>query len=684
MNDVSAAKGSLEAAIANAARLLLAQPALAAEQAAEILRVVPQFPPARLILAQARRALGDLDGALQLLEPLAREQADSALAQFELGQTLSAAGQIDRAIAAFGQANRIKPRWPDAWRALADHLDAIGDEAGADRARAAFLSSAVNDPRLRTAAAALQANDLPQAEALLRAHLKQHANDIAALRMLAEVAMRLRRLVDAQVLLERCLELAPSFAPALHQYAITLIRQGKAELARAHIEKLLAAEPGNLSYLSLKAAILAHLGEYAGSIDFYENVLKRVPSQAPLWLSYGHALKTAGRFDDGVAAYRRALALRAQYGEAYWSLANMKTFRFSPADVRVMEAALARPDLAQEDRLHFEYALGKALEDAADYAQSFVHYARGADVQRGLQPYDADETTQRVQRSKALFTPEFFARHAGAGSPQADPIFVLGMPRSGSTLLEQILASHPLVEGTMELPNVPTLAWELSDPRSGHGGRYPEALDALSADELCALGERYLADTRVQRKSAAPYFVDKMPNNFLHVGLIHLMLPKARIIDARRHPLGCCFSNFKQHFARGQNFSYSLDDLGRFYRDYVELMAHFDAVLPGRVHRVIYERMVEDPETEVRRLLDYCGLPFDERCLRFYENDRAVRTPSSEQVRQPIFRSGVDHWQNYEPWLGPLKAALGEVLDCYPDAPPFTQPSPASAGGGAR
>jgi hypothetical protein len=338
-----------------------------------------------------------------------------------------------------------------------------------------------------------------------------------------------------------------------------------------------------------------------------------------------------------------------------------------------VRAALGRNDLTADDRLHFEFALGKALEDAASYEESFAHYAVGNAIRREHHRHNADEHTAYVRRSKALYTTDFFAARAGAGAPASDPIFILGLPRAGSTLLEQILASHSLVEGTMELPDIPAIAHELAGRTAKDAEpRYPQVISGLTHAELRALGERYLAATRVQRKGSAPFFIDKMPNNCLNVGLIHLILPNAKIIDARRHPLGCCFSAFKQHFARGQNFSYALDDVGRYYCDYVELMAHFDAVLPGRIHRVFYERMIEDTEREVRRLLASCGLPFEEQCLRFYENNRAVRTASSEQVRQPIFHEGVDHWRHYEAWLGPLKEVLGPVHECYPTVPAST------------
>ena len=664
--------GTLDVALSHASRLLEAKPALAREQADEILKIYPGHQAATLLKAAALRACGEPAAAVQWLAPLAEANPNWPGIHHELGLDLGADGQNERAIVALRRAVQLRPDLADAWRALADQYDVTGDAAAADQARARFIKAANTDPRLIAAASALVENQLAEAEALLRTHLKLHATDVAALRMLAEVAARLRRYTDAELLLERCLELAPSFNPARQNYAMVLLRQSRAAEALPHAEQLLADEPQNPSYRNLKAAILSNLGEYAGSIKVYESVLRDFPRQPKVWMSYGHSLKTAGRFGDSIAAYRRAIAMQPSLGEAYWSLANLKTFEFSEADSAAMRTALGRSDLSADDRLHFEFALGKALEDAAQYEESFAHYAEGNRVRRTLLTHDTAAQTGQIQRAKALYTAEFFAARMGAGTAAPDPIFIIGLPRAGSTLLEQVLASHPLVEGTMELPDIQRIARDLVGRKARDDSpRYPGVVQELAMDQLRALGERYLADIRVQRKTDAPYFIDKMPNNFLHVGLIHLMLPKAKIIDARRHPLGCCFSGFKQHFARGQNFSYSLIDIGRYYRDYVELMAHFDAVLPGRVHRVHYEQMVEDTETVVRQLLDYCGLAFDTRCLQFYENERAVRTASSQQVRRPIYREGVDHWRHYEPWLGPLKEALGQVLDRYPGVPSF-------------
>ncbi len=667
--DAEESVGTLVTALAHAARLLPNSPSLAEAQSREILRVAPGQPQATLLLAAALRRQGSATAARDLIRPLAGAHPDWIEAQVELGLALGAAGQPGEAAAVLGRAVELAPDHAGAWRALADELAALGDVAGAD-AHARHIRASVSDPELMAAASALCDNDLPVAERLLRPFLKRHPTDVAAIRMLAEVAVRLGRYEPAEKLLVRCLELAPGFAAARYNYATVLHRQNRPAEAIAELDLLLAKEPRHAGYRNLKAASLGRIGEYDLAIAIYDELLGEHPAQPKVWMSYGHALKTVGRQADSVAAYRRGLELAPSLGEAWWSLANLKTVRFEAADVAVMRRELARDGLAEEDRFHLHFALGKALEDAADYPAAFESYAAGNALRRGTLDYDADQTTDHLRRSQALFTAGFFAARAGQGCPAPDPIFIVGLPRSGSTLIEQILASHSQVEGTQELPDVISMARRIGGrPKRAADDAYPEALAELSADDLQLLGEEYLERARVHRKLGRPFFIDKMPNNFAHVGLIRLMLPNAKIIDARRHPLGCCFSGFKQHFARGQGFTYSLDDIGRYYADYVELMAHFDAILPGHVHRVIYEEMVADPEAQVRALLDHCGLPFEDGCLRFYENDRAVRTASSEQVRQPIYADAADHWRHFEPWLGPLKASLGEVLEAYPRAP---------------
>jgi tetratricopeptide (TPR) repeat protein len=451
-----------------------------------------------------------------------------------------------------------------------------------------------------------------------------------------------------------------------------LNRAEKPAEALVQVEMLLAMDPANPSYRNLKAVILCHVGDYEPAIEIYASLLREYPNHAKIWLSNGHALKTAGHQDRAIHAYRKSIELDAGFGEAYWSLANLKTFRFGDEEVAQMRRQLERTDLQPQHRHHFEFALGKALEDRSAFEESFRHYLEGNTLRRATVMYSAEDNAARVKRSKSIFTREFFQERAHFGASAADPIFIVGLPRAGSTLIEQILSSHSAVEGTMELPEIISMTRMLRRlAESPQTTTYHDVLAGQNEQELRELGERYIERTRIHRKQGAPFFIDKMPNNYAHIALIHLALPNAKIIDARRHPLACGLSAFKQHFARGQNFTYSLDDIGRYYRDYVELMAHYDDALPGRIHRVVYESMVDDTEAEVRRLLDYCGLPFEEQCLRFFENERPVRTASSEQVRQPIYREGIDHWRNYEPWLGALKAALGPVLDSYPAAPAF-------------
>lgn len=523
------------------------------------------------------------------------------------------------------------------------------------------IAAAHRDPRLLRAAKALVDNRIPEAEQLLRAHLSVDPIDVAAIRMLAEVAARIGRFRDSETLLRRALELDPEFGAARANLATVLYRQSRADEAIRELDALIGDDPHNPAHANLKAAALGRIGEFEEAIALYEDVLKAAPRQPRVWMSYGHMLKTLGRLDPGVAAYRRAIEIAPTLGEAWWSLANLKVYRFSDSDVAAMQAALDAPGLADTDRLHLEFALGKALEDRANHAAAFAHYVSANAVRRRSLPYDPAATTAFVDRACAVFSPAFFAERAGFGHAAPDPIFVVGMPRAGSTLIEQILSSHSAVEGTTELPDIPAMSLRIQS--------YPEGLADADPARFRTIGEAYLERARVQRKTDRPLFIDKLPNNWAHVGFIKLILPNAKIIDARRHPLGCCLSNFKQHFARGQAFTYGQEDVARYYADYVRLGAHMDRVLPGAVHRVFYERMVDDPETEIRALLTACGLPFEDACLRFHETERAVRTPSSEQVRRPIFREGAEGWQAFEPFVDAMKAALGEVLTSYPDVP---------------
>jgi len=560
---------------------------------------------------------------------------------------------------------RIEPANAEAHRLAARALRLLGRDEEAETSELDAIAASVHDAELQQAAQALATGTLPTAERLLRARLKTVPHDVAAIRMFAELAGRINRLSDAENLLRRALELAPAFTPARANLATVLHRQNRTEEALAELDKVEKADSGNPGYANLRAAALGRIGEFEEAIALYRNVLERVPAQPKIWMSLGHALKTVGRQQESIAAYRSALDLQSSLGEVWWSLANLKTTRFGDEDMAAMTTALADLGLSDDDRLHLHFALGKAHEERKQWPESFNHYARGNAIRHGQLGYEPALIARFVEKARETFTGAFLAARADWGYPAPDPIFIVGMPRAGSTLIEQILASHSAVEGTMELPDIPALVAEAC----GKDGVYPARIADLGRDEVRALGEAYLDRTRIQRKSGRPFFIDKLPNNWMHVGFIRLILPKARIIDARRHPLASCFSNFKQHFARGQGFSYDLAGLGHYYADYVALMAHWDDVLPGAVRRVIYEEVVEDGDAAIRTLLESLGLPFEESCLRFWENDRPVRTASSEQVRRPINRDGLASWAHYEPWLAPLKQALGEILQSYPDVP---------------
>ena len=658
---------SLSEAMAHARELMGREPQQALLQLSEILAVVPDYTPATLLKTALLRQLADPKEALKQLMPALRTHPDSAEVLFEYALTLSALQRGAEAVVALEKVVATMPDHPEAWRLLADHAAAVGDTDKSEAAHLRHLRCASQNPDLQKAAAAMIANKLPVAERLLKAYLKAAPTDVTAARMLAEVAVRVGRNDEAQALLEYCLELAPGFSGARYNLAILLHRTNQSNGALAEVEKLLAEDPKRPGYRNLAAVVCSRIGEYERSSEFYQALLEEYPDNAKVWLSYAHVLKTEGKREQCEAAYRKAIERDAGFGEAYWSLANLKTFRFTPDDIKNMNTQVARDSLEVSSRVQFHFALGKSAEDEGNHALSFKHYESGNTLHRSDLNYQSQQNTARAARMKSRFTADFFRDREGMGCTESGPIFIVGMPRAGSTLLEQILASHSMVEVTTDLPDIITLAKELrSRATEDEAGVYDGVLARMSRTELEELGRQYLERTRIHRKTDKPFFIDKMPNNFLHIGLIQVSLPNARIIDARRHPLACCFSNFKQYFARGQSFSYSLKDVGHFYRDYVDLMDHYDAVLPARIHRVIYESLVNDTEGEVRSVLEYCGLPFEEGCLRFFENKRPVRTASSEQVRQPIYQSGVEQWRHYDAFLAPLRDALGSALEDYP------------------
>ena len=590
---------------------------------------------------------------------------DPGCAQVTAAEDLAA---VERLRAAVMQ----DPRNAVAHRRLGHALRRLGLDQQAAEAEMAAIRATAYDPAMVAIAQALLENDLPTAEQGLRARLSQQPLDVAAIRMMAELAGRIGRFPDAENLLRRALELAPGFTAARGNLATVLYKQKRFAEAAEVLDEVLAADPVNPANQNLKAAALSHTGDYHEALALYAELLESFPDHAKLWMSRAHILKTVGAQEESVASYRRALAIEPGLGEVWWSLANLKTVRFDDADVAAMEQALDDKGLSLEDRFHLHFALGKAYEERREAEASFRHYARGNALRSEDLAYDPEETTALVNATIAGFTPQFAASLAGQGCPTPDPVFILGLPRAGSTLIEQILASHSQIEGTMELPDIPAMAMREAERAGAKWRHWPDALQAMEPGRLAELGAEFLERTRVQRKTEKPFYIDKLPNNWLYAGFIAAILPNAKIIDARRHPLDCCFSNFKQHFARGQGFSYSLDHIGRYYADYVRAMDNYDAALPGRVLRVVHEELLDDPEGQVRRMLDYLGVAFEPDCLEFHRNTRAVRTASSEQVRRPINRDGVGQWEPYRESLGPLFAALGDLPDTYARRPQDT------------
>ena len=524
-------------------------------------------------------------------------------------------------------------------------------------------------PGARDAAVLVQQGHFERATELLQKLLKRHPHDVSAPYLKAEIARRRGRYEEAEPLLARCVELAPEFDASRFHYANVLLEVGKPVDALAQAEELLRRDPPNPVFCALKAMALELVDEHAAAASLWGKVVQN-PAPPDCWVRYGHALRVLGRREESVAACRKAIALDPSFGQAYWALANSKPFRFSDVEIAQMETQVARYELSSANRIPLLFALGRAYADLELYEKSFGFYARGNALRRLGIKHDPGFLRSYVDRCKSVFTMDFFHAHADSGCNRPDPIFLVGMTRSGSTLVEQILASHSAVEGTRELFNLAAVAKYLEGevaPRLHV--KYPEVLHALNVDELQILGERYLESVRPYRLLGRPFFVDKMGNNFVHIGLLQLILPNAKIVDVRRHPLACGFSNFTQLYANGQNASYRLTDIGTLYRDYVVLLAHFDRVLPSRVHRVFYEQLVAHPETEIRHLLAYLELPFENSCLEFYKNGRAVSTVSSEQVRTPIYTQALEHWRHYEPSLAPLKTALGPIVDAYPDIP---------------
>ena len=633
-----------------------------------VLSAEPDHVDAHYMKAVALRFSGQTDRARDALTDLKRLAPDFGRALQEEGHLERAVGDASAAIAAYRAAVMANPALFAAWDALAGLLESAGEGAEARQCRAQAEALKALPKPLLAASNHLYENRVHKAEALARGFLQKHPRHVEGMRILAEIGKRFGVLDDAEFLLESAAEFEPDNIAVRLDLIEVLRKRQKHEAALEQCRLLLDRDPDSPVFLSRYAVEALAVGDYDAALAGFDKVLATLPGDAGTLAGRAHALKTMGRTEDAIEAYRAAIAAMPGYGEAWYGLANLKTYRFTDAELDEMQAREAAPGLRTHDRIQLCFSLGKAYEDRGAYDTSFAFYERGNDLKRVQTRYTPQIMEREFAAQIAACTPELFAHQGGKGYPAPDPIFIVGLPRAGSTLLEQILASHSQVDGTLELPDILATAHRLRGRSRGDGtGRYPGVLHELDEEQLRALGEAYLDNTRIHRQGA-PFFTDKMPNNFRHVGLIKLILPNARIIDARRAPMACCFSGFKQLFAEGQEFTYGLDEIGRYYRGYVELMDHWDRVLPGQILRVQYEDVVADLEGQVRRILDFCGLPFEQACLDFHANERAVRTASSEQVRQPIYASGVEQWRHFERHLAPLKSALGPVLQ--PDVSP--------------
>jgi tetratricopeptide (TPR) repeat protein len=635
----------------------------AIEAGAAVLAVTPQHRDALLFVAMAQRHLGRIPDALRTLATLEQHHPRFSRLYEERGRCYVELRQAPSAIEAFLLAVHMNQALPGSWGMLEGlyRITQQPKEAAMAAGHVALLRKIPQE--IVTATALFADGDWEAAESLVRAWLIKHGDHTEAMRLLARIGIARKVFGDAELLLAAVLERAPNYRPARLEYAGVLVDLHKYQEARRQLDELLRGEPDSPQLRTLYAASCAGLGEHERAIELYGALLRGTPEDAAVHLSIAHALKTLGRTEEGIAAYRRAAGCRPDFGDAYWSLANLKTYHFAQEELAQIRASLDAPSTDLVDRYHLCFALAKALEDQGEFAESFHYYELGNRLKRPECTYRPEIIENNTRQQIAVGTSEFFAARRGWGAQSREPIFIVGLPRSGSTLIEQILASHSQVEGTQELPNVQQIVSTLRG-RDLDDDRYPRILANMSAADFTKLGEQYLADTRAYR-SAGPFFIDKMPNNFRHIGLIRLMLPNARIIDARREPIACCFSNFKQLFANGQEFSYSIEDIARYYRTYLELMRHWERVLPGRILRMHHEDVVDDLEGSVRRVLAFCGLEFEPQCVAFHETKRSIRTASSEQVRQGLYREGLDHWRNFEPWLEPLKQALGDAPHRY-------------------
>lgn len=642
-------KGALQSGDINKAISLSQQVLVASNTPQEEIEVL-------YMLTVALRAKGQTTEATETVNKLIALDPNHARAHQENAYLLLSTGDIPKAATAFTRATRLNPALLSSWQKLVPLYQELKHVEGQEFAsqKVAYLSQLPVE--IRGARDLMYEGKLALADIVCRRFLQKHKHHVEAMLLLAEVGIKLKLYHDAEFLLESCVEIHPTHQAARAEYAQLLAKLGKFGQAKQQAEMLLKAYPNNHSYLAAKASAMVGIGEVEQAIDLYQQVLNQRNDLPGIQLLLGHAYKADGKIEQAVEAYQQAYQIRPDFGDAYWSLANTKTYRFTDLEISNMQAQLNKVDVEIDDQAHLEFALAKAYEDRQQYADAFNHYQSGNALKNQRNHYSQTKVNEQIEAQKSVFTKRFFSAHQVAGDPSSDPIFIVGLPRAGSTLLEQILASHSQIDGTMELHNVLGLAARLSAKKSG----YPQVVDQIEAEYFARFGQQFIHDTQCYRQGAA-FFIDKMPNNFMHIGLIKSILPNAKIIDARRDPMACCFSGYKQLFAEGQEFSYDLDNLAHYYQSYLSLMEHWDTVLPGFVLKVQHEDVIDDLETQVRRMLDFCGLPFETACLEFYKTKRSIKTPSSEQVRQPINSAAREQWKNFDAHLGPLKNAFAKV-----------------------
>lgn len=637
--------------------------ALAAAEA--LSATAPKNRDALYLVAANQRCLNRTEEGLATLQRLEHQHPRFSLLYQERGYCYMTLRDAPRAIAAFLQAVKFNPALMASWIMLERLYRISGDTA-----RAAWAAEQVSNlerlpPEVVRAGKLFSDGELTAAENILRAYLVRGGYHVEALRLLARIESQCNAFEDAEEHIEAALKLAPNYRAAALDYCRILLNQQKSLRALEVVDAMLKLDPRDADLRRMYAAACVGLGRHQSAIEMYRQLLTESPESSDMYVALGHPLQSIGRQKDAIDCFRKAAAIQPGFGDAYWSLANLKTYCFSQKEIEHMRVEESEPSANLVDRYHLCFALGKAYEDRGEYAESWKFYDRGNALKRAEIRYSPEIAEISTHKQIEVCTPEFMSARVGVGAPDIDPIFVVGLPRSGSTLVEQILASHSQVDGTQELPDIPLIVHGIERSRRDLGSPcYPGVLADLASVEFRKLGERYITDTRCHRGDK-PFFVDKMPNNFRHIGLIHLILPNAKIIDVRREPMACCFSNLKQLFASGQEFTYSIEDIACYYASYLELMRHWDAVLPGRVLRVCYEDLVDDLAGNVHRILDFCELELELACMEFYKSERNVNSASSEQVRKPIFRDGLLHWRNYEQWLHPLKEALGEALIRY-------------------